>query len=243
MNAIGGVWRTIGGRRIFIKDSQSLSTAMKESGKFNNNVNPTYSIKAEIKCSENFRNNIDKQIQENVIKYTQELIGEYQDVLLQKNIIWKTFTRRKDEVANSAYNLNPSYFKSVEEAKIFIRNKMNNGDYVKCDDELKYIVAHEVGHNISIGLYNQLNEDKLRTIDDYEKWNNKFMKRVENRYKKEISVELDYKKEISKYSTDNSKRIEMFAECFAEYTSSSNPRPFAKIFGEEFEKERKLLGK
>ena len=29
-----GVWRTIGGRRVFIKEGQSLSDAMKESGKF-----------------------------------------------------------------------------------------------------------------------------------------------------------------------------------------------------------------
>ena len=27
-----GVWRTVGGRRIFIKDGEDLSTAMKESG-------------------------------------------------------------------------------------------------------------------------------------------------------------------------------------------------------------------
>lgn len=33
---IGGVWRTVGGRRIFIKDGQDLETAMKESGKFEN---------------------------------------------------------------------------------------------------------------------------------------------------------------------------------------------------------------
>lgn len=31
---IGGVWRTIAGRRVFIKDGQSLESAMKESGKF-----------------------------------------------------------------------------------------------------------------------------------------------------------------------------------------------------------------
>ena len=35
-NDIGGVWRTIGGRHIFIKDGQSLSSAMKKSGKFKN---------------------------------------------------------------------------------------------------------------------------------------------------------------------------------------------------------------
>ena len=33
---IGGVWRTIGGRRVFIKTGQSLSEAMIESGKFKN---------------------------------------------------------------------------------------------------------------------------------------------------------------------------------------------------------------
>ncbi len=35
-NDICGVWRTVGGRRIFIKDGQELATAMKESGKFPN---------------------------------------------------------------------------------------------------------------------------------------------------------------------------------------------------------------
>ena len=36
MNDIGGVWRTIGGRRVFIKDGQDLASAMIESGKFKN---------------------------------------------------------------------------------------------------------------------------------------------------------------------------------------------------------------
>jgi hypothetical protein len=34
MADIGGVWRTVGGRRIFIKDGEDLETAMKKSGKF-----------------------------------------------------------------------------------------------------------------------------------------------------------------------------------------------------------------
>lgn len=34
MTDLGGVWRTVGGRRIFIKDGEDLSTAMKKSGKF-----------------------------------------------------------------------------------------------------------------------------------------------------------------------------------------------------------------
>lgn len=35
-NDLGGVWRTVGGRRIFIKDGEDLKTAMKNSGKFKN---------------------------------------------------------------------------------------------------------------------------------------------------------------------------------------------------------------
>lgn len=38
-NDIGGVWRTVGGRRIFIKDGEDLATAMKKSGKFDKNKN------------------------------------------------------------------------------------------------------------------------------------------------------------------------------------------------------------
>lgn len=30
MSDIGGVWRTVGGRRIFIKDGEDLQTAMKK---------------------------------------------------------------------------------------------------------------------------------------------------------------------------------------------------------------------
>lgn len=37
MSEIGGVWRTVGGRRIFIKEGQDLASAMKESGKFKKN--------------------------------------------------------------------------------------------------------------------------------------------------------------------------------------------------------------
>ena len=36
---LGGVWRTVGGRRIFIKDGEDLATAMKNSGKFGNKTN------------------------------------------------------------------------------------------------------------------------------------------------------------------------------------------------------------
>ena len=39
-----GVWRTVSGRRIFIKKGQSLTDAMKESGKFENSKKENESI-------------------------------------------------------------------------------------------------------------------------------------------------------------------------------------------------------
>lgn len=44
LDDIGGVWRTVGGRRIFIKDGEDLKTAMKNSGKFNRKKEKTYYI-------------------------------------------------------------------------------------------------------------------------------------------------------------------------------------------------------
>lgn len=55
MSEVDGIWRTVGGRRIFIKKGQNLSDAMKESGKFDNKQE-----------SENFDDkikNIDKELE------------------------------------------------------------------------------------------------------------------------------------------------------------------------------------
>lgn len=45
---IGGVWRTVGGRRIFIKDGEDLATAMKKSGKFKKKKEEDIEIKKEL---------------------------------------------------------------------------------------------------------------------------------------------------------------------------------------------------
>lgn len=43
-----GVWRTVGGRRIFIKEGQDLASAMKESGKFPNKQGKEETLKKEL---------------------------------------------------------------------------------------------------------------------------------------------------------------------------------------------------
>lgn len=80
-NDIGGVWRTIGGRRVFIKDGKSLSEAMKESGKFknltkddkNDNIHETFEFKdiGETRTIEVYNSNI---IQEHYDETTEKLL-------------------------------------------------------------------------------------------------------------------------------------------------------------------------
>lgn len=57
-----GVWRTVGGRRIFIRDDESLEDAMKRSGKFGNNNDNL------IECEKEFREMI-KHPNPEVIEY------------------------------------------------------------------------------------------------------------------------------------------------------------------------------
>ena len=61
-----GVWRTIGGRRVFIKDGQSLSDAMKESGKFKG-------VKTSKETSQEFKKEHLKEVDFNSEEYEKSL--------------------------------------------------------------------------------------------------------------------------------------------------------------------------
>ena len=58
-----GVWRTVGGRRIFIKDGQDLATAMKESGKFSKKENKGETLKKEL---QNIQDGIIKEYEDEI---------------------------------------------------------------------------------------------------------------------------------------------------------------------------------
>ena len=72
MSDLGGVWRTVGGRRIFIKDGEDLATAMKNSGKFGNKKQEKETKNEnEYKKYENFNEEI-KELEEESDKVYQE---------------------------------------------------------------------------------------------------------------------------------------------------------------------------
>ena len=54
----GGVWRTIGGRRVYIKDGQGLADAMRESGKFQKTTNDYMVRKWTTKVEKNKTNDL-----------------------------------------------------------------------------------------------------------------------------------------------------------------------------------------
>ena len=80
---LGGVWRTVGGRRIFIKDGEDLATAMKKSGKFE---------KKEIENKEE-KQKTSKELnnRKNLVEYIKEQI----DVDLEEAATEKQFAPRR----------------------------------------------------------------------------------------------------------------------------------------------------
>lgn len=77
---IGGVWRTIGGRRVFIKDGQDLESAMKESGKFKkkNQKEENFTKKEKNDIIESTQS-YSKMKSEDVAKKVKESINELED--------------------------------------------------------------------------------------------------------------------------------------------------------------------
>lgn len=232
---MGGVWRTIGGRRVFIKNGQSLSDAMKESGKFRNlKLKDNYNIET----SEKFDAKIDKKIGQEVMEYTSQLYKEYADILPERKIVWGTFVTDKNVIANAAYNLNPQLCNNYDNMIELIKHHQETGYMAKTDNPIKQIVAHEVGHNIQTQLYRKLTTDSIKTQEGADKYTKKIMKQVVKQFQKE-NPGIYISDAVSEYGARN--YYELFSEAFAEYTSSSKPREFAKIFGIIFEAERKKI--
>ena len=91
MNDIGGVWRTVGGRRIFIKEGQDLVSAMKESGKFSKK-------QVENKNEDNKKQIID----ENTRKFSEKIMNQNRESAIVfddngKEIIFKNGEQYKVE--------------------------------------------------------------------------------------------------------------------------------------------------
>ena len=112
MNEEDGVWRTIGGRRVFIRNGQSLADAMKESGKFKNLQ----------KTEKNKKDDYTKQEEER-----RKLVKELKEKLSEKDYKDLIDRSAKEEISNDEFK------KILDKAK----EEKNNDDYTKETDPEK----------------------------------------------------------------------------------------------------------
>ena len=113
---IGGVWRTVGGRRIFIKDGEDLASAMERSGKFQKMVKKDQKLVKEIddeayefkrKENENLKlflqNSNDNTIK--FLKYDQDQHHEYDDI--KAKYIEDEFNKRFGKIQSETTSYDP----------------------------------------------------------------------------------------------------------------------------------------
>ena len=110
-----GVWRTVGGRKIFIRDGQNLADAMKESGKFNKTTSKVEKQKKIDGVNIDF--DADNTLPGLNREDLEELGKEDKPVLLKKSVIDRNLSKHPD-VGKSEYDFligqalynNPTFF-------------------------------------------------------------------------------------------------------------------------------------
>lgn len=152
MSDIGGVWRTVGGRRIFIKDGEDLQTAMKKSGKFNSTKGLTEEGKKKIKeleKDEEHKKSLNDFLENAVSKENQLTDKEIRDIKSQKSLktlvddgrakditrLDDTETRKLDEkhgrlervkVIHGTYGMNGALLQSNKTGEYFVITARNS---------------------------------------------------------------------------------------------------------------------
>lgn len=111
-----GVWRTVGGRRIFIKDGEDLETAMKKSGKFDKN---TKEKTQKIIDYENKKDDLDRKISNLDYEELKELFNKTNDADTRDILMSKMQEKDVVKFGKEIYGIdmkNIDYKGSFEEA-------------------------------------------------------------------------------------------------------------------------------
>lgn len=154
MSDLGGVWRTVGGRRIFIKDGEDLVTAMKNSGKFGNKEEEIKNI--------TFGNS---DLKEKLTKDDEEILNYYVERAGAYDINY--VLRNKDAIATE----------NDKRAIKDLENTINKSTLNKDIETYRYISNENVFYNLKIGdvyedkgfmstTYNN-NTDRENNFQDY----------------------------------------------------------------------------
>lgn len=170
-NNIGGVWRTVGGRRIFIKDGQDLATAMRESGKFKKNKDDRLGIFNENIIERDFKK-LNKKAENLVVyrnsKSIQTIKGNSENSVGNLKTLFLFLTSKKGSLTAVHNHPHNSSFSSTD-IKTFNRFKSINNIVVLTDNYYYCLSKNKVG---------KLNNKKL--VSSYNKLYNNVKKKYGN---------------------------------------------------------------
>lgn len=208
---IGGVWRTVGGRRIFIKDGQDIASAMKESGKFSKN-------------KKSFNEDIKRELDESVIEYYKKFHKDSEiikvtsfnimDNLNQLDEEWKnenlkTLSELKKEYYSSAISL--GYNEQKNRPNAMGKTSPNDFDmsqlYLLNDTRNKAVHNKYVEQTIRNGYHPNVNKDDYGKMTVTHEFAHSMMTTTTSNYHKNAFKEVEkiyerYKHELSKVKND-----------------------------------------
>lgn len=176
-----GVWRTIGGRRVFIKDGQSLDDAMKESGKFKketnkkratNNIDKIEEIRQEINknvkldSKDNNKNNV--RVREYMKEHYPEIEYEFaNDKNEGKLSHFKIRTveeiqKEKEHFKEETYKRSPQYkedkyseIMNIDDSKAYIK------EFIEDKQSILYGAGGVYDNN---NIYTKHNKEKIESL-------------------------------------------------------------------------------
>ena len=210
---IGGVWRTVGGRRIFIKDGQDLASAMKESGKFNTKTRIKDGINKTLKemKDEELQELKNKTKNDEIKKTVEDEINKRNNEKSTKKILYhqtkveslEDFNESNRQAGLSDTSTPKGIFLKDTDEDIGLAGKnqlkmeatMEKPLNVKDRKELKEIVSKNNER------YKNIIENEGKTDDYYSKLNDDIEAKIDKLYEKEYSAK-GTEKEILKAEMD-----------------------------------------
>ena len=182
---VNGVWRTVGGRRIFIKDGQDLASAMKESGKFKNLKNEDYQKQEQI--VHEAKNEVDRLKRQLSLLEDDDTYGspDYDDT---KYALRDAEDRYREEKAKYDKMVSKSSNEGV---------KTLSGDYEK-DSKGRIVSQKEYDE------FREVYKKGLISKEDYRNDNYDALKEIKKTTYKE---DLPHKTEIKSQGTSNRKEV------------------------------------
>lgn len=247
-----GVWRTIGGRRIFIKEGQDLASAMKESGKFTKgdkkgtvkSKNPVNDLKdkaRELDKEPEFLKNATDEEKENYYKNVAE-IEKMKKMGQNEYLSEKARNTAKEDGKGMYYELKNKDSEQREFARSLEKEWKDGGS-------LKEMYENHKNEAQKLGFTEEEFKNELKSINESETWGEKWFDNKDKEWGKESTK--DENKRPEPWSKEDyeerdrrlQKRVDegLISKEDAEYEKLKQAWTRDEITREEFDKRREEL--